>query len=269
VARRKEYAPKSRKKNTSVGKLPQKAKTSTGVLWLTGINNVRECLLSPHVEVFHLVLKKGFESKELEPFPKNIRKIWLKEDDPDIHELHQGIGCQASIPGWGDYQSRIEKMLRETNKEPLILILDQVEDPNNLGQIIRTCDGAGVDAVFIPGRRSAQLTQAAAQTSQGAFAWVPVFNVGNLHQALEFLRSLNFWIYGFENRPEAELWRKANFKGPVALVLGSEGRGIRQLTLKTCDNLLYLPMQGRINSLNVSATAAAVLFEAVRQRHKP
>ena len=213
-----------------------------------------------------MVARKGYPIEQLGSVPKQLKIVWLKDEDPGLQELHQGIGCQVMAPNWGDYQTFIEGRLQQ-KKDPLILVLDQVEDPNNLGQIIRTSEGAGVDAILLPGRRSAHLTQAAAQTSQGAFAWVPVFNAGNLRQALDYLKEKGFWLYACENHEQARPWYQVDLKGPVTIVLGSEGSGVRSLTLKTCDDTVFLPMSGRINSLNVSATAAAILFEAIRQRH--
>jgi len=244
-----------------------KSRTIVDLLLISGVNNVRECLASPHANVLQLIVKKGFDLEQLGRIPKEIKQVWLSEQDPRCDEIHQGIGCQLPVPNWGDYQTFIENLVKH-KKDPVVVILDQVEDPNNLGQILRTSDGAGVDAVLVPGRRSAPLTSAAAQTSQGAFAWVPFFNVGNLRQALDFLKNNGFWLYACENDAASKLWSESDLCGPVTVIFGSEGRGIRQLTLQSCDHTLHLPMAGKINSLNVSASVSAVLFEIVRQRQK-
>jgi len=252
--------PKHRKRNTH-------SRAGTLIV-VTGMNNVRECLASAHVKTHKVFARQGFDLNSIGRIPNSIKVEWLRESDPDFQELHQGIGCAVSPPHWGGLDTFLDGLL-EQKKAPLLLILDQVEDPNNLGQIIRTCEGAGVDAILHPHRRSVGLTNSAAQTSQGAFAHLPMFAIGNLRQTLEDLKSKGFWTFACENQERSIPWHAADLKGPVAVVLGSEGRGIRDLVLKTCDTVISLPMAGHINSLNVSATAAALLFEAVRQRQTP
>ncbi|PIE90032.1 MAG: 23S rRNA (guanosine(2251)-2'-O)-methyltransferase RlmB [Acidobacteria bacterium] len=235
---------------------------------LSGFNTVRECFNSPHVQVQELYLRDGLHVKTLDwSIPQKTNITWLKRGDFMLEDLHQGIGCRISAPNWGDYRDYIEKLTNK-KKKPILLMLDQVEDPNNLGQILRTCDGAGVDAVLVPDRRSVTLTKAAIQTSQGAFAWVPFFHVGNLRQAIDFIKTKGFWLYACEYTASSRWWFEETYTGPVVLVFGSEGRGMRQLTLQSCDQTIKLPMFGKINSLNVGASVSAVLYEIARQRIK-
>lgn len=151
-----------------------------------------------------------------------------------------------------------------TNKR-FLLALDGVEDPHNLGALLRTADGAGVDGVIVPERRSAPITGTVAKASAGATEHVRVARVTNLVRALEDLKQRNIWIVGLDERGTAE-YDQFDFKGDVALVLGREGAGLHDLTRKTCDFLLRIPMVGAVPSLNVSVAGAVVMFEAARQR---
>ena len=146
-----------------------------------------------------------------------------------------------------------------------LLAMDNLEDPQNLGQIIRTAECAGIDGILIPEHSNVQATNTVLQVSQGAFIHIPLYNCGNLHQQLRNLKSQNFWIIGVENNIQSKYWYELDYKRKLVIVMGSEGKGIRPLIRKTCDELLTIPMQGKINSLNVSATVSAILFERNRQ----
>lgn len=149
---------------------------------------------------------------------------------------------------------------------PLFLILDGIEDPQNLGAILRTAEGAGVNGVFLPERRAAGLTDAVTSASAGAVEHVSICRVTNLVRTMETLKDRGLWFVGAEGGGE-RLWYEYDYRGPVGLVLGSEGKGLRPLVKKACDVILSLPLLGRISSLNVSAAAAVFLYEAVRQRY--
>jgi len=146
-----------------------------------------------------------------------------------------------------------------------LLALDNVEDPQNLGQIIRTAECAGIDGILIPEHGNVQATSTALQVSQGAFIHLPLYNCGNLHQQLRNLKSQGFWIVGMENKIKAKYWHEMDYQRKLVIVMGSEGKGIRPIIRKTCDDLVTIPMQGTLNSLNVSAAVSAVLFERHRQ----
>ena len=147
-----------------------------------------------------------------------------------------------------------------------LLILDNIEDPQNLGQIIRTAEGGGVNGIVIPEHKSTGLTNSTLQVSQGAFVHLPVYRCKNLRHQIKELKSDGFWIYALENSIDAKLWYEIDLRGKVAIVLGSEGRGIRKLVLKECDGYATIPMKGKINSLNVSAATSAIVFEILRQK---
>ena len=146
-----------------------------------------------------------------------------------------------------------------------LLALDNVEDPQNMGQIIRTAECAGIDGILIPEHRNVQATSTVLQVSQGAFIHLPLYNCINLHQQLRQLKSQDFWIVGVENSVKAKNWHELDYQRKLVIVMGSEGKGIRPIIRKTCDDLLTIPMQGTLNSLNVSAAVSAVLFERQRQ----
>ena len=146
-----------------------------------------------------------------------------------------------------------------------LLAMDNVEDPQNMGQIIRTAECAGIDGILIPEHGNVQVTNTVLQISQGAFIHLPLYNCGNLHHQLKNLKSQGFWIVGVENSIQAKNWHEQDYKRKLVIVMGSEGKGIRPLIYKTCDDLITIPMQGTLNSLNVSAAVSAVLFERHRQ----
>jgi len=148
----------------------------------------------------------------------------------------------------------------------LLVVLDGVEDPHNLGAIIRTAHAAGAAAVLVPDRRAAGLTETVAKAAAGALEHLPVVRVGNVSQTLEALKGRGFWIYGLDERA-TDLYSEIDFARPTVLVLGGEGQGLHQLVKKHCDVLLRIPMAGAISSLNVSVAAGVVLFEWNRRKN--
>lgn len=148
------------------------------------------------------------------------------------------------------------------------LALDGVEDPHNLGALLRSADGSGVDGVLLPERRSAPITGVVAKTSAGASEHVPVARVTNLVRALEQMKKANVWVLGLDERGSPD-YSDFDFNADCVLVLGSEGTGLHELVKRTCDHLLRIPMEGSVSSLNVSVAGAVVMYEALRQRRKP
>ena len=148
---------------------------------------------------------------------------------------------------------------------PFLVLLDEIEDPQNLGAILRSAEVAGVDGVILPERRSAGLTEAVHEVSAGALEHLKVARVSNLVQTMERLKELGIWLVGAESGGEGGYW-EFDYTQPVGLVLGSEGKGLRPLVRKTCDKVLSIPMRGKVNSLNVASAASVFLFEVVRQR---
>lgn len=198
---------------------------------------------------------------QVESVPRNV----LEKEAGDLR--HQGVlaWVQPSAPG---NQNDLDILLDSLQTPPFLLVLDGVEDPRNLGACLRSADAAGVDGVVIPRDRAAGLTAAARKAAAGAAESVPLFAVTNLARCLRQLRDAGIWLVGLTGETESPLYQ-ARLSGPLALVLGAEGRGLRRLTREHCDELVRIPMAGSVESLNVSAAASVCLFEAVRQRSMP
>jgi len=145
------------------------------------------------------------------------------------------------------------------------IIADQLSDPQNLGQILRTCECAGINGIILPKHNSIHLTNSVLQVSQGAFMYINVFIETNLKSSMNYLKSKGFWIIGVENGIESDQWYNMDYKGKIAIVIGSEGTGIRRLIKDSCDFLTTIDMKGKINSLNVTAAVSTILFERQRQ----
>lgn len=152
-----------------------------------------------------------------------------------------------------------------SDRIPFLLLLDGIKDPQNLGAIIRTAEGAGVDGIILPERRSVGLSETVSLVSAGALEYLKVARVKNLARVMDDLRDRGIWLVGAEGGYK-ELWDEFDYKLPVGLVLGSEGKGLRPLIRKKCDKILSIPLLGRMTSLNVSAAASIFLYEVVRQR---
>lgn len=157
---------------------------------------------------------------------------------------------------------------REKGEAPLYLVLDGIEDPRNLGAMLRTAEATGVHGVVVRTRRAVGLTPAVAKTSAGAIEYVSVARVANIAQAIETLKRNNVWVVGLDMTGELD-YRQVDFKPPTAIVVGSEGKGLSALVRKGCDFTAFIPMKGRITSLNVSVASALIMYEAFRQRSKP
>ena len=177
---------------------------------------------------------------------------------------HQGVIAQAAVREYASVDD-ILNAAREKGEPPLIVVCDELSDPHNLGAVIRTAECAGAHGVIIPKRRSAGLTAVVAKTSAGAVSHVPVARVPNLPALLKELKDEGVWIFGTAADGDRLLY-DADLKGPAAIVIGSEGEGMGRLVRETCDFLVRIPMKGKLNSLNASAAAAILLYEAVRQR---
>ncbi len=159
----------------------------------------------------------------------------------------------------------LEDLLQPTAGAKFLLALDGVEDPHNLGALLRSADGAGIDGVILPERRSAPLSAVTAKTSAGASEHVRIAQVVNITRALEAMKKQNIWIVGLDERGTPD-YTDFDFRQDVCLVLGSEGSGLHDLVKRTCDHLLRIPMAGSVSSLNVSVAGAVVMYEAMRQR---
>lgn len=176
---------------------------------------------------------------------------------------HQGVIAMGACAEYVE----IEDILANAHKkgeDPFIIICDEIEDPHNLGAIIRTAESAGAHGIIIPKRRSASLNHTVFKTSAGAASWLPVARVSNLASAIDTLKENGVWIYGTD--ASGADYNQANLKGPIGLVIGSEGFGMGRLISQKCDFMLKLPMKGKITSLNASVAAGIFMYEIVRQR---
>jgi len=177
---------------------------------------------------------------------------------------HQGVLALLAAPPQAQDENALEGILAQAER-PLLLVLDEVQDPRNLGACLRSADAAGAHAVLAPRRNAAGLTAAAIKTAAGAASTVPFVQVGNLARTLRFLKGAGLTLYGADASAETTVY-DTDLSPPCALLLGGEGQGLRRLTRELCDGLLTIPMTGAVGSLNVSVAAAVCLFEAVRQR---
>ncbi len=187
-----------------------------------------------------------------------------KLDEMSRTHAHQGVIAVAAVREYASIEDIFQRA-EEQGEAPLIVLCDELSDPHNLGAVIRTAECAGAHGVVIPKRRSAGLTAIVAKTSAGAVSHIPVARVPNLTVLMKELQKRGVWIFGAEMNGTTSLY-EADLKGPAAIVIGSEGSGMSRLVAETCDFTVSIPMKGKINSLNASAAAAILLYEAVRQR---
>lgn len=177
---------------------------------------------------------------------------------------HQGIVAMVAPVAYAEVEELLAKAAA-LGEPPFLLLLDELEDPHNLGAILRTADAAGVHGVLIPKRRSCPLSATVAKTSAGAVEYVPVARVGNVVQAIERLKKAGLWVVGADMDGEKAYYR-ADLKGPLLVVVGGEGHGLGRLTKEACDFLVNIPMRGRITSLNASVACSLLVYEVMRQR---
>jgi 23S rRNA (guanosine2251-2'-O)-methyltransferase len=232
-----------------------------------GFHAVREALTASPRRIRKVVLAEGkldLRSQEIAALARSHNIPVYREPRERLSRFgshHQGVVAELTGLEWRELQD----VLREAPKPEFFLALDQIEDPRNLGAVLRTADGAGVHAVVVPERRTAPPSEAAASASAGALFHVPMARVRNLSDGLAVLKERGLWVVGLA--PQAEKpWFSFDFRSPVALVVGSEGRGLRPRVASLCDELVSLPQRGRVESLNLSVAAGIVLYEVVRQR---
>lgn len=235
---------------------------------------------------FHAVIA-ALEDSHDKPFEILLADSRQDDRSQRIKQLAQRLGVPVRVLSRSDLDLKSPEGLRHqgvlayvpqkaldgedvlyTPAEPhsLLLVLDNVQDPHNLGACLRTAEAVGATAVIIPRDRSATLTAAAHKAAAGAAERVPLVAVTNLARALEKLKDLGYWITGLAGEATESLY-EVDLTGPVVLVMGAEGEGMRRLTRETCDRLVKIPMEGKAESLNVSVAAAVCLYEAYRQRH--
>lgn len=185
-------------------------------------------------------------------------------DSVSLTKSHQGVIAYVSVKEYVEVDD-ILKAAENSGKHPFILILDEINDAHNLGSILRTADAVGVHGVIIPKRRAVGLTSVVAKASAGAIEYVPVARVTNIAQTIDYLKKNNIWVIGTDQTGDKEFY-KSDLKGPIALVIGSEGEGMGRLVREKCDFVVQIPMMGNISSLNASVAAAVVMYEILKQR---
>ena len=239
--------------------------------WLYGIHALESVLTREPERLIELYVLKGRDDKPINSIINQARQFGVSVqfcqrkvlDDKAGVEQHQGVVAKAK-PGKQYDESDLDKIL-SASKKPFLLILDGVTDPHNLGACLRTADAAGVDAVVVPKDKSAALTPVVRKVACGAAEVIPLVQVTNLARTLRELQDAGVWIVGTAGEAEQNIY-ESKLEGPMALVMGAEGKGMRRLTREHCDELIKLPMAGSVSSLNVSVATGVCLYEIVRQR---
>ena len=236
-----------------------------------GRNPVLEAIKNGR-EIDKIMIKKGGVEGSLNVIIKKAREKGIVVTEADKQKLdmlcegenHQGVVAFAATHQYSTVKEIIKKA-REKGHSPFVIICDKITDPHNLGSIIRTANCAGVDGIIIPKRNSVGLNMIVAKTSAGAVEYTPVAKVTNIANTIDELKKEGFWIAGADM--DGEPMYKADLKGALGLVVGSEGEGISRLVKEKCDFIVNIPMVGEINSLNASVAAGVLMYEAIRQRN--
>lgn len=241
--------------------------------WLYGIHTIAAVLRQHPERVLELKLQDSRDDKRLGDLQREaqragvpcqrVGKQQLDHQFPEVN--HQGAVARCKLAQAQD-ENDLFTIIERKQGPVLLLVLDNVTDPHNLGACLRSADAAGVDAVVTTKDKSAGLTPVVRRVAVGAAELVPFVQVTNLARTLQALQELGVWLVGTELDADAKSLYETDLKGSVAIVMGAEGTGLRRLTRETCDQLAYIPMQGQIQSLNVSVATGICLFEAVRQR---
>lgn len=237
---------------------------------LYGRNAAREALRARRRHIHRLLLADKIEPAEIideivalaNQLRLPIEAVPRKKLD-SMARHHQGVILKTGRYPTVDLEDILD---RAGNEPPFILVLDHIEDPHNLGAILRTAEIVGVHGVIIPRRRAAGISPTVVNVSSGAAEHMRIAELPNLTRALKTLKQANIWVAGVENDPAAQPYHRADLSGPIALVIGSEGTGLSRLVQETCDFLIKLPMRGKIESLNASVAAGLALYEVWRAR---
>ena len=233
-----------------------------------GINSCLNLLKAKKLEIIsiHIMIDGNADKNNtINQVHKNMSKLVQRVPKKDFLNKYSGLRTQGIVIY---FKGRLYKEIPDfsnTSKNFSLLILDNIEDPQNFGQIIRTAECSGIDGIIIPEHNSVDLTNTAIQISQGAFVHIPIYKCININRLISSLKNQGFWVIGFENSINAKAWYSLDYNEKTVLIFGSEGRGIRKKTIEKCDFLATIPMQGNISSLNVSASISAIAFERLRQ----
>lgn len=241
---------------------------------LFGFHAVSVRLKSAPTSVIEVYVDPSRRDARMRQFVDRAREAGVRLMDADGLRLaklagshgHQGVAALVNpVAQARSLDDRLDQLEQPGGEVPLLLVLDGVTDPHNLGACLRVADGAGAQAVIAPKDHAAGINATVAKVASGAAETVPYFMVTNLARTLNELKERHIWVIGTSDDATKTIY-DVDLKGPVALVLGAEGHGMRQLTRKTCDELVRIPMQGAVESLNVSVASAVCLYEALRQR---
>lgn len=240
---------------------------------LYGRNAVREALRAGRRKIYKVILAQGIKETGIVAdiatlASKNgapIQRVERRQLDRLGDFKHQGVAAEAAPYPYAELAGILAKA-DQSQEMPVLLILDSLQDPQNLGSLLRTAELIGIHGVVIPKRRAAGITPAVVNSSAGATEHLPVARVTNLVRTMEELKTKGLWIVGLENVPNAQSLYQSDLKMPLALVVGSEGKGMGRLVRANCDMLIRLPMQGRIGSLNAAVAGSIALYEVWRQQ---
>lgn len=239
-----------------------------------GVNPVKETLIGKNVSVEEIILAKGKKGRHIQDILDLAKGRHIPVRYDDRHQMnaiagsksHQGIVCICADYLYASVDEIISNSL-DSLAGGFVLILDGIEDPQNLGSIIRTGHCFGINGIIIPEHRSASVTPSVIKVSAGAAQHVPIAKVVNMARTLDYLKEKNFWIYGADAHSHDDMYT-LDFTGNIGLVMGSEDKGLRPLVRKKCDFLISLKMLGRIDSLNVSVAAGIIMYEISRKLRK-
>ena len=239
---------------------------------IEGRNPVAEALKSGR-RIDKIYVRRGEKQGSIVPLLRQARKqgiIISEVDGAKLNEMsetknHQGIIALVSPIEYAEIDD-VLALAAEKGEPPFIVILDRINDPHNLGSVIRTANCAGVHGVVIPRHDSVSVTATVEKSSAGATAYTPIVRVNNLAKTIDYLKEKGIWVTGADAAGDRSLF-EADLKGPVAIVIGSEGQGIARLVAEKCDFLVKIPMKGDVNSLNASVAAALMIYECAKQRN--
>ncbi len=234
---------------------------------ICGVHAVYEALASDRLPIERIHIAREAHSPKLKEILDLARDrgVPVRKEERAVldrlaqGELHQGIIAISGAVSYSDFDTLFKA------DKPLVVVLDGVEDPHNLGAVVRTAEACGASGIVVPERHAAPLTATVIRASAGASAYLPIVRVKNLVSAIEEMKRRGLWVVGVDPGGRQE-WTGFDYKGPIALVLGGEHRGLRRLVREHCDALVRIPMLGKVASLNISVAAGVALYEVVRQR---
>jgi 23S rRNA (guanosine2251-2'-O)-methyltransferase len=232
---------------------------------LTGINAVAEALRASR-PLERILVAKGAGGPRLQEIIEMARRAStpLRFEPRDALDRLAGSAAHQGVVAMGAASKYVD-LDDIAASASMLVVLDGVEDPHNLGAIIRTAHAAGVNGIVVPERRAVGITDVVAKAAAGALEYLPVARVGNINRALESLKQREYWIYGLDERGDQD-YDQVTYNSPAALVFGGEGHGLHELVRRHCDGLVRIPMEGKIPSLNVSVAAGVILFDWKRRR---